>query len=101
MTDFPRYYYGPTQPFKVVEKFFGEVNTSFSLGSPHPEQVTFSQGAKIVVREEYYLGAQTRCVIYSDGFVDDDVEPGHWGVVYLKNFPPVLIQGIEGYCTKL
>lgn len=95
------YYQDNITPLKTVEKFFGEAHTTFLLSDNNPEDVYIHEGAKVLVREEYYMGSPTLCTIYSDGFSANGRGANLWSGFIIKDFNSQALQLISENCNQL
>lgn len=88
-------------PLKTAEKFFGEAHTTFLLSDDNQDKVVIQEGAKVLVREEYYMGFPTRFFIYSNGFVINDDEQNFWSGFILEGFDTQALQLLSENCNQL
>lgn len=95
------YYQNDITPLKTVEKFFGEAHTTFLLSDDNQDKVVIQEGAKVLVREEYYMGFATRFFIYSNGFVINDDEQNFWSGFILEGFDTQALQLLSENCNQL
>lgn len=95
------YYQNNVTPLKTVEKFFGEAHTTFLLSDNNPEDVYIREGAKVIVREEYYMGSPTLYTIYSDGFSSAGSEENFWSGFIIKDFDGQAQDLLAKNCNEL